>query len=252
MNYGLVSIITPCYNGEKYIGMTLDSVLAQTYKNWELIVVDDGSKDSSVDVVSEYMARDERIQLIRQKNAGSAAARNAGIKAATGRYVALLDADDIWKPEFLEAQLDFMQQKNAACVFSAYDMIDADGRQTGHTSLAKERITVRDMRVRNHIGCLTGLYDARKYGKVYLREELKSLRDDYAYWYDIVSRTKVAYGNQRVLASYRVTSGSVTGKKASLIRVQYKFYRKYLNESPVEAAVNLLRWCTAGVRKFVL
>lgn len=250
MNDELVSIITPCYNGEKYISETIDSVLGQTYPNFEMIVVDDGSKDNSARVVQKYQQKDKRIKLIKQNNAGSAAARNNGIRHANGQYIALLDADDVWLPNFLEKQIHFMKKNSTVCVFSSYDRIDENSQLIGHTTNAKPFITIKDMKVMNQIGCLTGLYDASKYGKKYLKEELNSMRDDYAYWYDIVALENKAYGNQEILAKYRVMQGSTTGDKKKLIGKQYKFYRQYLKESPLLATINLIRWGIAGLKKF--
>ncbi len=250
MHKELVSIITPCYNGEKYINETIESVLKQTYPNFEMIIVDDGSKDNSVKIINRYQEKDERIKLLRQKNAGSAAARNNGIRHANGRYIALLDADDVWLANFLEEQIDFMREKNTVCVFSSYDRINKHSQQIGHTTKAKPFVTIKDMKVMNQIGCLTGLYDSSKYGKIYLKEELNSIRDDYAYWYDIVALENKAYGNQKVLAKYRVLEDSTTGNKKKLIAKQYKFYRSYLNESPITAMLNVVRWGIAGVKKF--
>lgn len=250
MEEGLVSIITPCYNGAKYISETIDSVIAQTYPKWEMIIVDDGSKDNSADIVREYEAKDERIHLIQQKNAGSAAARNNGIRQCNGQYIALLDADDLWKPDFLKKQIVFMKKRKAVCVFCSYERIDGHSKQILHPTIAKKKIMTKDMRVMNHIGCLSGLYDSSKHGKIYLREELKSLRDDYAYWYDIVALEDAAYGNPEILASYRVLDTSTTGNKKKLIKKQYQFYRTHLKESVPEAAINVVRWGVAGIVKF--
>ena len=117
MKDGLVSVITPCYNGAKYLSETIESVINQTYENWEMIIVDDGSKDDSAEIAAGYSQKDPRIKLICQSNAGSAAARNNGISHAEGRYIALLDADDLWHPDFLEKQLSFIKQKKAVCVY---------------------------------------------------------------------------------------------------------------------------------------
>ena len=247
---GLVSVITPCYNGERYLTDTIESVLGQTYANWEMIVIDDGSTDHSPEIAAAHAARDNRIKLLTQSNAGAARARNAGIRMARGRYIALLDADDIWEPVFLERQLAFMREKDAICVCSAYRRIDEQGQEIQHPTVPMAVITPRDMRVMNRIGCLTGLYDSQRHGKVFLREELKSIRDDYAYWYDIVSLEGMAFGNPEVLARYRVLSGSTTGNKFRLISKQYRFYRDHLKESPLTALVNTLRWGVSGIRKF--
>ncbi len=247
---GLVSIITPCYNGEKYLAETIESVLSQTYREWEMLIVDDGSMDSSAKIAEEYTGKDSRIKVIRQENAGSAAARNQGIKRCKGQYIALLDADDIWLPTFLEKQIDFMRKKKAICVTCGYGRIDSNSKDILHPLIPKSVIRVKDMEVMNRIGCLTGLYNRRKFGKIYLREELKSVRDDYAYWMDIVRLTGRAYGNQEVLAKYRVLDTSTTGNKKKLIKKQYQFQRKYLGKNPLAAAVNVVRWGIAGIRKY--
>ena len=246
----LVSIITPCYNGEKYIPQTIRSVLAQTWENWEMIIVDDGSSDSSAQIIRSFAEADSRIRLLQQENAGSAAARNAGIRAARGRYLALLDADDLWEPEFLQRQLEFMAKHNALCVCCAYRCIDEEGKEVHPPVIPKEVITVKDMLVRNHIGCLSGLYDMRRYGKVFLDESLKSIRDDYAFWLTIVQKEGIAYGNPQCLARYRVFENSTTGNKRKLIAKQYDFYRNYLKLGLAKSAVNLLRWGMWGLKKY--
>lgn len=250
MKPGLVSIITPCYNGAKYIGETIDSVISQTYPDWEMIIVDDGSKDNSAQIVREYAEKDSRITLVQQENAGSAAARNNGIRRAEGQYMALLDADDLWHPDFLEKQIAFMKEKDAVCVFCSYRRIDENSKEIMRPTHSKPVVTKKDMKVMNYIGCLSGLYDTTRHGKVFLKESLKSIRDDYAYWYDIVALEDRAYGNPEILADYRVLSGSTTGNKKKLIKKQYQFYRTYLKENPVTAAINVVRWGLAGIRKF--
>lgn len=246
----LVSIITPCYNGAKYIAETIDSVLNQTYSNWEMIIINDGSKDNSEEVIDKYVKKDKRIIKLNQENKGCAAARNNGIRNAKGRYIALLDADDIWHNNFLEEQLKFMKEKNAICVFSEYERIDANSKPYGRPTVARKTVTQHDMKTMNYIGCLTGLYDTKKYGKIYLKEELKSIRDDYAYWYDVVSLENMAYGNQKILAKYRVFNGSTTSNKKALIGKQYAFYRKYLHLSVIKSVFSLIRWSICGLQKF--
>ena len=124
MKKDLVSIITPVYNGAKYVRETIESVLKQTYTNWEMIIVDDGSKDKSADIVNEYVLRDSRIRLLRQANGGSASARNNGIRNANGQYIALLDADDLWEANFLDSQLTLMRKENAIVVHASYKRIN--------------------------------------------------------------------------------------------------------------------------------
>ncbi len=246
----LVSIITPCYNGSKYITETIDSVLNQTYKDWEMIIVDDGSIDNSDIIIKKFVEKDERIKYIYQENAGSAAARNNGIRKSKGRYIVLLDADDIWDADFLTEQLTYMKKNNAVCVCSAYRMIDENSQIISTITIPKEIITEGDMLVRNYVGCLTGMYDSKKYGKIYLREELKSIRDDYAFWLDIIKLEGKAYGNRKILASYRVLASSTTGNKRKLIGKQYNFYRHYLKLGRIKTLKNMLIWGIDGMRRF--
>lgn len=247
MSNELVSIITPCYNGAKYISETIDSVLCQTYTDWEMIIINDGSKDNSAEVISTYVERDSRIKLINQKNGGSANARNHGIRVANGRYIALLDADDMWENNFLEEQLRFMKEKNALCVYSSYKRIDENSKEILKPVICKKQVTYKQMLITDFIGCLTGLYDTSVYGKVYLKEELKSLLDDYAYWLDIIEKTKVAYGNQKILARYRVMSSSVTGNKKKMIKAHYRFYRDYLKLGVSRSIYNTIYWGIRGL-----
>lgn len=250
MEAGLVSIITPCYNGAKYISETIESVIAQTYSDWEMIIIDDGSKDNSAEIINAYVKKDSRIRLIYQDNAGSACARNRGIQCAEGQYIALLDADDLWKTTFLEKQIQFMRMNNAVCVFCSYDCLDDKSKTLLNPVISKPIITGRDMLVMNYIGCLSGLYDITRHGKVYLHEELKSIRDDYAYWVDIVNLENIAYGNPEILAVYRVLASSTTGKKYKLIKNQYIFYRKYLKLNILLSVRNTVYWGIAGIKKF--
>lgn len=247
---GKVSVITPCYNGAKYVAETIQSVMAQAYENWEMIIVDDGSKDNSAEIIKSFCEKDSRVKLIQQPNGGSANARNHGIREASGQYIALLDADDVWEKDFLSEQIKFMKEKNAHCVFSSYKRIDENSKECLSPLVCKEKVTYKNMCVRNYIGCLTGLYDISQCGKIFLHEELKSIRDDYAYWLDVVKTCGVAYGNQKVLARYRVLQNSTTGKKKKLIGAQYKFYRNYLNLNPIQSAVNTIRWGIAGLVNF--
>ena len=251
MQKGMVSIITPCYNGAKYVSETIESVISQTYVDWEMIIVDDGSKDNSVEIIKTYSEKDNRIQLVQQPNGGSSVARNKGISLCRGQYIALLDADDLWDSTFLEKQINYLKRKNAICVSCSYRRINDNSQEILHPLKVKSIITYKDMIVMNRIGCLSGLYDSSKYGKIYLREELKSIRDDYAYWLDIVKLEGVAVGNPEVLASYRVLSNSTTGKKIKLLGKQYSFYNKYLGLNPVVSIINVIKWGIAGVLKFI-
>jgi glycosyltransferase involved in cell wall biosynthesis len=251
MTKELVSIITPCYNGARFIKQTIESVLAQTYQNWEMIIIDDGSTDTSISIVKEYLLRDSRLLLLQQKNTGSASARNNGIRHANGQYIALLDSDDIWEINFLESQIRFLKRKNAILVYSSYRRINEQSKECLKPLLARPSVTYKQMMLTNYIGCLTGLYDSTKYGKIYLREDLKSIRDDYAYWIDIIKCAGIAYGNSEILAKYRVMVSSTTGKKQKLIKAQLYFYHKYLRLGYFRSIVHLFYWGILGILKFI-
>lgn len=250
MKEGLVSIITPVYNGEKYISETIESVIKQTYLDWEMIVVDDGSKDGSAAIVRRYAEKESRITLLQQPNGGSASARNNGIRYANGQYIALLDSDDLWDPDFLKSQLALMKEKNTICVHGSYRRINENSEEILKAWKAKKEVTYKQMQMTNHIACLTGLYDTSKFGKIYLKEELRSIRDDYAYWLDVVKLAGVSYGNQDVLTSYRVISSSTTGKKKKLIRAQFYFYYHYQRLGLFKSILYTMYWGILGVLKF--
>ncbi len=250
MKKDLVSIITPLYNGEKYVGKTIESVMAQSYPDWEMIVVNDGSKDNSEAIVLEYASKDPRIKYVKQENGGSASARNNGIRRAEGQYIALLDADDLWEPDFLKKQIAFMREKGGCLVHGSYKRIDEEGKEILKPFIAKPHVSVKQMQMTNHIACLTGLYDCSEFGKIFLKEELKSIRDDYAYWLDIVKLNGGSWGNPEVLASYRVMSNSTTGKKKKLIKAQYSFYRNYQGFGALRSMAYTIYWGVLGVLKF--
>lgn len=142
MKEGLVSIITPVYNGEKYISETIESVIKQTYLDWEMIVVDDGSKDGSAAIVRRYAEKESRITLLQQPNGGSASARNNGIRYANGQYIALLDSDDLWDPDFLKSQLALMKEKNTICVHGSYKRINENSEEILKAWKAKKKLHI--------------------------------------------------------------------------------------------------------------
>jgi len=250
MEKGLVSIITPIYNGQRFIGQTIDSVLSQSYSNWEMIVVNDGSKDNSAAVVNEYVSKDSRIQLVNQANGGSASARNNGIRRAKGQYIALLDADDTWNPDFLEKQLKLMRDKNASLVYSSHTRIDEDSKEILKPFIVPEQVNYNDLLKTCSISCLTGLYDTEKFGKVYLREDMKSVRDDYVYWLEIIKNVKTAYGNKEVLANYRILSSSASRKKKKVIGPHFKVLYKIEKLGLVRSSYFLANWAVRSYFKY--
>ena len=250
MQDNLVSIITPIYNGEQFMSQTIESVLRQTYPHWEMLIVNDGSNDRSESIARQYAAEDSRIRVLTQANAGSAAARNNGIRTAKGRYIALLDADDLWEDDFLESQLKFMSENKAEVVCGAHRRIDESGNEILKPFFPPERATYKDLLKTNSISCLTGLYDSALHGKVYLHEEFGSLRDDHIYWLEIVKQAGVVYGNQKIVGSYRMSKESVTYNKKKLIVPQYKVYREVEKMSILKSLYYLSHWAWNGFKKY--
>ena len=161
----LISIIVPVYNVEKYILETLECVAAQTYPHWELLLVEDGSRDRTAEIIAQYVEEkgESRIRLIRQSsNQGAARARNRGLREAAGRYIAYLDADDLWVPEKLEKELRFLKEKNAAFVFTGYEFADEQGRGTGKVVRVPETLTYRQALSNTTIFTSTVMFDTDK------------------------------------------------------------------------------------------
>lgn len=246
----LVSIITPMYNGERFVAKTIESVLSQNYTKWEMIIIDDGSKDNSPTIVEEYSKKDKRIQLVRQKNAGSGAARNNGIRRAKGQYICLLDADDTWENNFLEEQIKLIKEKDATLVFSSHNRIDENDNICLKSFVVPEKIDYNSLLKTCSISCLTAMYDVSKFGKFYLREDFKSLRDDYILWLEIIKKCKVAYGNKKILANYRVMQSSTSGNKKKVIKPQFLVYRKVEKLGLLTSCYYLMWWAYYGMKKY--
>lgn len=220
MEKELVSIITPSYKSEKFISQTIESVLAQTYQNWEMLIVDDASPDNSNEIIEEYCKKDSRIKLIKlEKNSGPAVARNRAIEEAKGRFIAFLDADDLWKPEKLEKQIKFMKEKDCALSYSAYETMSEEGVPQNKFLNPPLKISYEDLLKSNYIGCLKSIYDIQKVGKVYM--PLIKKRQDYGLWLRILKKTEFAYGLNEPLAIYRIMSDSVSSNKFKLLRFNY-------------------------------
>jgi glycosyltransferase involved in cell wall biosynthesis len=224
-NTKLVSVITPSYKSEKFIRETINSVLNQTYKNWELVIVDDHSPDNTNEIIENYIKNDKRIKLIKlESNSGVTEARNIAIKEANGKYIAFLDSDDIWLPQKLEKQIDYMNNNNLAITYSAYATMDQNGKYINDRSV-KSEITYFDMLKSNHIGNLTGIYDCEKLGKIYLDNVN---HEDYVLWLKIMKKVGSTKGIVEPLAKYRVLNNSLSSNKLKALKWQWNIYRNIL------------------------
>lgn len=242
----LVSVITPLYNAKAYIEKTIASVQAQTYGNWEMIVIDDGSTDGSAELVKKCMEKDERIHLVSQKNSGVAAARNHGMKVAKGRYLAFLDSDDLWKPEKLSRQLAFMEEKDCGFCYSGCDVIDETGKPTGQVRKVPEYLTYQKYLWGNVVPCLTVLVDRTRTGDF----EMPAMgHEDYATWLTVVRKLGEAYGINEPLASYRINRGSVSSNKLRAMRWTWHIYRDSQKLPVYKSALYLMGHAIQAVRK---
>jgi len=238
MENPLVSIITPVYNSASSLKPCIESVLNQSYENWELLIVNDASEDESMRIAESYS--DKRIRIYRHhQNLGAAEARNLGTRNAKGDLIAFLDADDYWYAHKLERQLPYM--KHVDVCFSSYDLMNEKGEFLGRKIEAHEELRYSKLLKANYIGNLTGIYNVKSLGRIYTKNLRK--RQDWLLWLEALKRSdKPAYGIKESLAIYRIHSGSLSANKCNLIKHNFLVYRKGLGYSRVKASLLTLRF----------
>ena len=225
-NQPLVSIIVPCYNMENFITDTIMSVKRQTFLNWELLIVDDVSTDKTISVIEPFCKEDPRIQLaIKEKHTGIASSRNLAINKAKGRFLAFLDADDVWHPEKLEQQLKFMQEQKVGFCYSSYDLIDETGKPIEKIIKTAGTLTHKDYLRNTIIGCSTVMVDTDIVGQVTVPDFRTS--EDTATWLDILKKGFKAYAIKEPLTSYRIREKSASSNKLKAAADLWKVYRKH-------------------------
>jgi teichuronic acid biosynthesis glycosyltransferase TuaG len=248
MKDSLVSIITPSYNSKGLIAKTIESVLAQTYDNWEMIIVDDASTDGSPAYISSLIKDNPKFKLIAlEQNVGAAEARNRAIEVSNGQYIAFLDADDLWYPNKLEVQIAFMQNKNLAFSYSSYDLMDESEDDLG-TFVTKEHITYESMLKTCSVGCLTAVYDAQKLGKQYM--PLIRKRQDYGLWLKILKETDAVAGLLEPLARYRIMENSISSNKFKAAQYQWRIYREVEGLNMIQSLYYFIHYAINGVLKY--
>jgi glycosyltransferase involved in cell wall biosynthesis len=226
MEIPLVSIITPSFNSEKFIAETIQSVQNQTYQNWEMIIVDDCSSDETVSIVTKMALLDDRIQLFQsEKNSGTGIARNTALEKSKGRYICFLDADDLWKPQKLEKQINFLKTNNLPFTFSFYDCIDEVGKPLNKTVKAPRNLSYRQLFFCNYVGNLTGIYDVNYFEKIAISSIRK--RQDWMLWLTILKKIKTAQPIPESLAFYRIRENSISASKLDLLKHNFAVYRTF-------------------------
>ena len=222
----LVSIITPSYNSEKFISDAILSVQLQNYKNWEMIIVDDFSTDKTIKIIQEFASKEKRIKFFElEKNSGTGAARNFALKKAKGRYIAFLDADDLWKPEKLKIQIDFLKKNHQFFTFSFYDCIDENGNSINKIVKAPKTLTFTKLFFCNFVGNLTGIYDTNYFGKIPVSTYRK--RQDWMMWLTILKKIKKAKPIPQSLAVYRIRKNSISASKIDLLKHNFLVYNQF-------------------------
>lgn len=250
MDNTLVSIIMPSYNTGRFIRETVESVLAQTCADWELIIVDDCSSDNTDEVISEFLA-DERIRCIKnEKNSGAAVSRNRALREARGKWIAFLDSDDLWEPRKLEKQIRFMEENGYHFSYTNYIEIDEASVPNGRAVTGPKKITKIGMYRYCWPGCLTVMYDAEKVGLIQIEDIKKN--NDYAMWLK-VCRTADCYLLDEFLARYRKRSGSLSSHGyGKLIRWHYKLFREAEKQNPLVSLFFTARNLFFGAMKKII
>ena len=248
----MISIIVPVYNAAVFIRQTIEMVQTQTYADWELLLVDDGSKDNSCEIIEQFLKEkpDERIRLIKKmKNEGAALSRNKGIEEAKGRYIAFLDADDVWLSHKLQTQMEFMKKEEAGFVFSAYEFGDENAVGTGRIVHVPKKLIYREALSRTVIFTTTVLLDTEKIPKelIYMPNVPS---EDSATWWQIMRAGHVARGIDEVLAIYRRPGKSLSSNKLKAIQRIWYLYRKVEKLPLITSCMAFVGWAyRATVRR---
>ncbi len=245
----LVSIIMPAYNCERYIETAIYSVMTQTYQNWELLVIDDGSTDRTPDLISALCAEDNRIRLIKnQVNMGVAKTRNKGFTLSKGQFIALLDSDDVWHPDKLERQLSLAKDKGAPIIYCSYGIIDDNGRKLCDDFIVPDRIDYEGMLVKSVISCSTVLLSRNIIENYSFRTDY--YHEDLLLWLELMRDQKSAYGVTDVLAEYRVLNGSRSANKMKSAIERWKIYRQYMKLPFFKSIKLIVQYAILAIKKY--
>lgn len=244
----LISVITPTYNCGRFIARTIESVQNQTYKNWEMIIVDDCSKDDTKEIVEQYAKKDSRIKYyLLETNSGAAVARTKAMELAEGKYMAFLDSDDIWKSDKLEKQLAYMKENSFNFCCTEYEQIDEDDKKLGRVIKTAKKTDYNRLLLDCPVGNSTVMYNVSEMGKFKVPNIRK--RNDDALWLQMLKKEKYIYGMPEVLMEYRIRENSISSNKFNLIKFHWKLYREIEHLSIPRSVFHICYWCFLKVFK---
>jgi len=248
---GLVSVIMPVYNCEKYVRASVGSVLAQSYKNLEVILVDDCTHDNSAEIIKEMAKADERVKYYKLgENSGAAVARNRALREAKGRYVAFLDSDDFWLPDKLDKQLALMKEKACFFVYGAIDIVDANDNILKANRRIPKKINYRGLQRNTAIATSSVLLDRNVTGAFQM--PLRRSGQDYATWLMLLRGDKTAYAITDTVTRYRKAEGSLSGKKTKNWKKVFDIQVNNEGISPIKAYFNCFMYMVNAVIKYYL
>ena len=246
----LISIIVPVYNAEKFIDETINTVLDQTYTNWELLLVNDCSTDNSVDIIKKF--KDKRIKLINNKvNSKAAISRNNGIKKAKGKYICFLDADDKWDKQKLVKQINFMKEKDCAFSFTSYEFADEKCIPNGKKVIVPETINYKQALKNTTIWTSTVMFDMNKLSKEDIYMPNVARGQDTATWWKVLKKVNYAYGLKDVLSFYRRSEGTLSSNKFEAIKRTWNLYRNVEHLNIFSSSYNFIWYCFNAVKRRV-
>lgn len=248
MTKGLVSVIMPTYNCGRFIEETIASIQAQSYENWEIVIMDDCSTDNTRELVENMMARDGRIKYhCLSENSGAAVARTEAMKLADGEYMAFCDSDDLWMPDKLEKQLKFMSDNGYAFSCTAYEQIDEDSVSLGRVIKTVEKTDYNRLLLDCPVGNSSVMYHVEKMGKFEVPNIRK--RNDDALWLQMLKKEKYIWGMPEVLMRYRIRKNSISSNKLSVVKYHWILYRDIEHLSVLRAVFHIGFWCFLKVFK---
>ena len=246
---GMVSVITPVFNSEKYIRRTLDSVLSQSYQDIEIVLVDDQSKDRSAEIIRKYQKTHPGIvYFLQPKNMGAGHARNKALELAKGQYVAFLDADDLWKPEKIKKQVKLLREKHGGFCFTAIEMIDGKDRVIKSKRSVKEEIDYQFLLSNTMIPTSGVLIDRTVKGD--FRMHLRRGGQDYATWLRLLRDGSQAYGIDEALVGYRIDGKSLSSNKLESIKQIWEIQTRDEGIPKAAATWHIVKWCWNSVKKY--